>query len=116
MGQSGAVSPDASIESDTDFADALAKLREGVEGYGDRISANAAVLRAVDDLEVETSIISHEKVSQSVWRYEHDADLVRGEIERTIERVENEDADTENIVAAFCIAADRLDAPISDGR
>jgi hypothetical protein len=101
--------------TDTDFAAALDALRDGIDGYGDRISASAAVLRAVEDLSVSTDLLSHPKIEQSIWRYEHDAETVRGEIERTIDRYHEDDEEPvagSDVVAAFRVAAARLDTPI----
>jgi hypothetical protein len=102
--------------ADLDFAAALDALREGIDGYGDRISASAAVLRAVDDLSVPTDLLSHPKIEQSIWRYEHGAETVRGEIERTIDRYHEDNEEPvagSDVVAAFRVAAARLDIPIS---
>jgi hypothetical protein len=101
--------------ADLDFAAALDALREGINGYGDRIHASAAVLRAVEDLSVPTDLLSHPKIEQSIWRYEHDAETVRGEIERTIDRYHEDDEEPvagSDVVAAFRVAAARLDTPI----
>lgn len=94
-----------------DFQSALEALREGIDGYGDRIHASAAVLRATDDLDLETDLLTHPRVEQTVWRYEHDPDTIRQQIDLTIER---EDAATtvDEVVAAFRVAAVRLDTPI----
>ena len=100
--------------ADLDFAAALDALREGIDGYGDRISASAAVLRAVEDLAVPAALLSHPRIEQAIWRYEHDADTIRREIELTIER-EREDGTiaVADVVAALRVAAVRLDTPIS---
>jgi hypothetical protein len=98
-----------------DFPAALDALRDGIGGYGDRTHASAAVLRAVDDLAVPTGLLSHPKVEQSIWRYEHDAETVRGEIERTIDRYHEDDEEPvagSDVVAAFRVAAVRLDTPL----
>lgn len=98
-----------------DFPAALDALREGIDGYGDRISASAAVLRSIDDLTVPTDLLSHPKIEQSIWRYEHDPETVRGEIERTIDRYHEDDKEPvagSDVVAAFRVAAARLDTPI----
>ena len=97
--------------ADLDFQSALNALREGIDGYGDRIHASAAVLRATDDLDIETDLLTHPRVEQAVWRYEHDPDRVRQQIDLTIER---EDAATtvDEVVAAFRIATVRLDTPL----
>jgi hypothetical protein len=97
--------------ADLDFQSALDALREGIDGYGDRIHAGAAVLRATDDLDIETDLLTHPRVEQAIWRYEHDPDTIRQQIELTIER---EDAATtvDEVVAAFRVAAVRLDTPI----
>ncbi|EMA56752.1 hypothetical protein [Halococcus thailandensis] len=94
-----------------DFQGALDALREGIDGYGDRIHAGAAVLRATDDLDIETDLLTHPRVEQAIWRYEHDPDRVRQQIELTIDR---EDAATtvDEVVATFRVAAVRLDTPI----
>ena len=94
-----------------DFQGALDALREGIDGYGDRIHASAAVLRATDDLDIETDLLTHPRVEQTIWRYEHDPDRVRQQIDLTIER---EDATTtvDEVVAVFRIAAVRLDTPV----
>jgi hypothetical protein len=79
-------------------------------------AASAAVLRAVDDLAVPTDLLSHPKIEQTIWRYEHDAETVRGEIERTIDRYHEDDEEPvagSDVVAAFRVAAARLDTPIS---
>ena len=96
---------------DLDFQAALDALREGIDGYGDRIHAGAAVLRATDDLDIETDLLTHPRVEQAIWRYEHDPDRVRQQIELTIDR---EDAATtvDEVVATFRVAAVRLDTPI----
>jgi hypothetical protein len=98
--------------ADLDFQGALAALREGIDGYGDRIHAGAAVLRATDDLDIETDLLTHPRVEQTIWRYEHDPDTIRQQIDLTIER---EDATTtvDGVVAAFRVAAVRLDTPIA---
>lgn len=97
---------------DFDFQDALDALRDGIDGYGDRISASAAVLRATDDLSVETDLLTHPRIEQAIWRYEHDPETIRQQIELTIER---EDATTsvDEVVAAFRVAAVRLDTPLA---
>ncbi|EMA54362.1 hypothetical protein [Halococcus salifodinae] len=97
--------------ADLDFQSALAALREGIDGYGDRIHAGAAVLRATDDLDIETDLLTHPRIEQAIWRYEHDPDTIRQQIDLTIER---EDAATtvDEVVAAFRVAAVRLDTPI----
>lgn len=48
--------------ADLDFQSALNALREGIDGYGDRIHASAAVLRATDDLDIETDLLTHPRV------------------------------------------------------
>jgi hypothetical protein len=98
--------------ADLDFQGALDALREGIDGYGDRIHAGAAVLRATDDLDIETDLLTHPRVEQAIWRYEHDPDTIRQQIDLTIER---EDAATtvDEVVAAFRVAAVRLDTPIA---
>lgn len=99
--------------SDLTFQDAIEALREGIDGYGDRVHATAEVLRAVDDLGIPNNILTHPRVEQGIWRYSHDADTVRREIEITIEREEDDDDVTVNeIVAAYRVAAARLDTPI----
>jgi hypothetical protein len=98
--------------ADLDFAAALDALREGIDGYGDRIHASAAVLRAVDDLAVPADLLSHPRIEQAIWRYEHDPETIGREIELTIER-ENATVAVDDVVAAFRVAAVRLDTPIS---
>jgi hypothetical protein len=97
--------------ADLDFQSALDALREGIDGYGDRIHASAAVLRATDDLTIETDLLTHPRVEQAIWRYEHDPETIRQQIDLTIER---EDAATtvDEVVAAFRVAAVRLDTPL----
>ncbi|EMA56627.1 hypothetical protein [Halococcus thailandensis] len=97
--------------ADLDFQSALDALREDIDGYGDRIHASAAVLRATDDLDIETNLLTHPRVEQAIWRYEHDPDRVRRQIDLTIER---EDAATtvDEVVATFRVAAVRLDTPL----
>jgi hypothetical protein len=97
---------------DLDFAAALDALRDGIDGYGDRIHASAAVIRAVDDLAVPADLLTHPRIEQTIWRYEHDPDTLRREIEVTIER-ENATVAVTDVVAAFRVAAVRLDTPIS---
>lgn len=115
-----AIAPSVAVNreaADFDFAATLDALRDGIDGYGDRISASAAVLRAVDDLGVPADLLSHPKIEQSIWRYEHDAETVRGEIERTIDRYHEDDEEPiagSDIVAAFRVAAARLDTPYQD--
>lgn len=96
---------------DIDFQDALDTLREGIDGYGDRISASAAVLRATNELDIEANLLKHPRVEQAIWRYEHAPDRIRRQIELTIER-ESITTTVDEAVAAFCIAAIRLDTPI----
>jgi hypothetical protein len=96
---------------DLDFQSALAALREGIDGYGDRIHAGAAVLRATDDLDIETDLLTHPRVEQAIWRYEHDPDRVCQQIDLTIER-EEATATVDEVVAAFRVAAVRLDTPL----
>jgi len=99
--------------SDLTFQDAIEALREGIDGYGDRVHATAEVLRAVDDLGVPNNILTHPRVEQGIWRYSHDADTVRREIEITIEReADDDDITVDEIVAAYRVAAARLDTPI----
>ena len=98
--------------SDFDFQDTLDALREGIDGYGDRIHAGAAVLRATDDLDIETDLLTHPRVEQAIWRYEHDPNRIRQQIELTIER-EEATATVDEVVAAFCVAAVRLDTPLA---
>ena len=98
--------------SDLTFQDAIEALREGIDGYGDRVHATAEVLRAVDDLGVPNNILTHPRVEQGIWRYSHDADTVRREIEITIEREADDDVTVDEIVAAYRVAAARLDTPI----
>ena len=99
--------------SDLTFQDAIQVLREGIDGYGDRVHATAEVLRAVDDLGVPNNILTHPRVEQGIWRYSHDADTVRREIEITIEReADDDDVTVDEIVAAYRVAAARLDTPI----
>lgn len=93
------------------FGDALSILREGIDGYGDRIHAGAAVLRATDDLDVETDLLTHPRIEQAIWRYNHEPDRVRRQIEVTIERADTETTVGE-VVAAFRVAASRIDPPI----
>ena len=93
------------------FGDALSILREGIDGYGDRIHAGAAVLRATDDLDVETDLLTHPRIEQAIWRYNHAPDRVRRQIEVTIERADTETT-VDEIVAAFRIAASRIEPPI----
>lgn len=98
--------------SDLTFQDAIEALREGIDGYGDRVHATAEVLRAVDDLGIPNNILTHPRVEQGIWRYSHDADTVRREIEITIEREADDDVTVDEIVAAYRVAAARLDTPI----
>ncbi|WP_235853646.1 hypothetical protein [Halosimplex salinum] len=99
--------------SDLTFQDAIEALREGIDGYGDRVHATAEVLRTVDDLGIPNNILTHPRVEQGIWRYSHDADTVRREIEITIEREADDDNVTvDEIVAAYRVAAARLDTPI----
>jgi hypothetical protein len=98
--------------SDLTFQDAMEALREGIDGYGDRIHATAAVLRAVDDLGIPNNILTHPRVEQGIWRYSHDAETVRREIEITIEREADDDVTVDEIVAAYRVAAARIDTPI----
>jgi hypothetical protein len=98
--------------SDLTFQDAIEALREGIDGYGDRVHATAEVLRAVDDLGIPNNIQTHPRVEQGIWRYSHDADTVRREIEITIEREADDDVTVDEIVAAYRVAAARLDTPI----
>ena len=96
---------------DLDFQAALDALREGIDGYGDRIHAGAAVLRATDDLDIETDLLTHPRVEQAIWRYEHDPETICQPIDLTIER-EEATATVDEVVAAFRVAAVRLDTPI----
>jgi len=98
--------------SDLTLQDAIEALREGIDGYGDRVHATAEVLRAVDDLGVPNNILTHPRIEQGIWRYSHDADTVRREIEITIEREADDDVTVDEIVAAYRVAAARLDTPI----
>ena len=98
--------------SDLTFQDAIEALREGIDGYGDRVHATAEVLRTVDDLGIPNNILTHPRVEQGIWRYSHDADTVRREIEITIEREADDDVTVDEIVAAYRVAAARLDTPI----
>ena len=98
--------------SDLTFQDAIEALREGIDDYGDRIHATAEVLRAVDDLGIPNNILTHPRVEQGIWRYSHDADTVRREIEITIEREADDDVTVDEIVAAYRVAAARLEMPI----
>lgn len=98
--------------ADLDFSAALDVLRDGIDGYGDRISASAAVLRAVDDLAVPSNLLKHPRIEQSIWRYDHDHETVQHEIELTIDR-ENGTVEVDEVVAAYRVAAARLDTPIS---
>lgn len=98
--------------NDLTFQDAIKALREGIDGYGDRVHATAEVLRAVDDLGIPNNILTHPRVEQGIWRYSHDADTVRREIEITIEREADDDVTVDEIVAAYRVAAARLDTPI----
>jgi len=98
--------------SDLTFQDAIEVLREGIDGYGDRIHATAAVLRAVNDLGIPNNILTHPRVEQGIWRYSHDAETVRREIEITIEREADDDVTVDEIVAAYRVAAARIDTPI----
>jgi hypothetical protein len=110
-----AVAPSVAANRETvdlDFAAALDALRDGINDYGDRISASAAVLRAVDDLAVPADLLTHPRIEQAIWRYEHDPDTIRREIELTIER-EDATVAVSDVVAAFRIAAVRLATPIS---
>jgi len=94
------------------FQDALEALREGIDGYGDRISASVAVLRAVEDLGIPQNILTHPRIEQGIWRYSHDAETVRREIEVTVEREPDGEVTVNEIVAAYRVAAARLDTPI----
>jgi len=94
------------------FQDALEALREGIDGYGDRISASVAVLRAVEDLGIPQNILTHPRIEQGIWRYSHDAETVRREIEVTVEREADGEVTVNEIVAAYRVAAARLDTPI----
>lgn len=98
--------------SDLTFQDAIEALREGIDGYGDRIHATAEVLRAIDDLGIPNDILTHPRVEQGIWRYSHDADTVRREIEITIEREADDDVTVGEIISAYRVAAARLDTPI----
>lgn len=98
--------------SELTFQDAIEALREGIDGYGDRIHATAAVLRAVDDLGIPNNILTHPRVEQGIWRYSHDAETVRREINITIEREADDNVTVDEIVAAYRVAAARLDTPI----
>ena len=94
------------------FQDALEALREGIDGYGDRIHASAAILRAVDDLAVPSTLLTHPRIEQGIWRYSHDAETVRREIEITVEREADGEVTVDEVVAAYRVAAHRLDTPI----
>ena len=98
--------------SNLTFQDAIEALQEGIDGYGDRVHATAEVLRAVDDLGVPNNILTHPRIEQGIWRYSHDADTVRREIEITLEREADDDVTVDEIVAAYRVAAARLDTPI----
>ena len=98
--------------SDLTFQDAIQALREGIDGYGDRIHATAEILRAVNYLGIPNNILTHPRVEQGIWRYSHDADTVRREIEVTIEREADNDVTVDEIVAAYRVAAARLEMPI----
>lgn len=95
-----------------DFEAALEALREGIDGYGDRIHASAAVLRAVDDLAVPASLLSHPRLEQSIWRYDHGPETVRREIQVTVDRETDGDVTVPEVVAAYRVAAARLDTPL----
>lgn len=95
------------------FEAALEALREGIDdSYGARLSASSAVLRAVDELAVPASLLAHPRIAQAIWRYNHDADAVRQAIERTIEREHDGEVTVGEAVAAYRVAAVRLDTPI----
>lgn len=94
------------------FQNALEALREGIDGYGDRIHASAAVLRAVDDLAVSNNILTHPRIEQGIWRYSHNAETVRREIEITVEREADDTVTVDEVVDAYRVAAARLDTPI----
>ena len=98
--------------SELTFQDAIEALREGIDGYGDRIHATAAVLRVVEGLGIPNNILTHPRVEQGIWRYSHDAETVRREIEITIEREADDNVTVDEIVAAYRVAAARLDTPI----
>ena len=97
--------------ADLDFQGALDALREGIDGFGDCIHASAAVLRATHDLDIETNLLTHPRVEQAIWRYEHDPDRVRQQIDLTIER-EEAATTVDEVVATFRVAAVRLDTPL----
>lgn len=98
--------------ADRDFKDALDSFREGIEGYGDRIAASAAVIRAIDDLAVPVTLIGHPRIEQAIWRYDHGPDRVKYQIEITIERESDEEMTVADVVAVYRVAAARLDTPI----
>lgn len=98
--------------ADLDFQAALDALRGGIDGYGDRITASAAVIRAINDLKIPMSLIGDPGIEQAIWRYDHDPDRIRCHIETIIDRKSDEKASVADVVAALRVAAARLDTPI----
>lgn len=99
--------------AEIDFQDALEALREGIEDtYGDRITASVAVVQATDDLAIPPTLIKHPRIAQSIWRYGHSPDRVRRHIELTIDREVDGQMTVSDVVAAYRVAAARLDTPI----
>jgi hypothetical protein len=102
---------------DIGLQDALDTLTAGVDdSYGGRGEAIAAINRALADVAGDTAVIRHEGTAQPIWRYGHDAEDVRRQIETTIDRYfDEDDHDAERVVAMLRIAAARLDPPITEG-
>lgn len=98
--------------ADLDFQDALDALREGIEDYGDRITASAAVIRAISDLEISMTLMGDPGIEQAIWRYDHDPDRVRCHIETIIDRKTDEEVAVSDVVAVLRVAAARLETPI----
>lgn len=110
-----AIAPTVAVSdeaNDLDFEAALTALREGIDGYGDRVAASAAILRAVDDLAVPANLLSQPRLEQAIWRYDHPPAPVRREIEVTIDRKTDGTVTVSKVVAAYPVAAARLATPI----
>jgi uncharacterized protein Yka (UPF0111/DUF47 family) len=104
MSDSTRSNTDALPETAISLAEALEQLREGVETRREENSVIHDILAVASAFDVDTEPFRHPKITQSIFRYEHEADLVRGEIERGVETYDF-DAKPEAIVTILKQAA-----------
>jgi len=94
--------------SSIDFETALETIREDVNTRSEINSRIHDLLAVADERALATDPWGHPKVTQSLFRYRHDPDGVRGEFRRALETYDL-DGKPEDIVEVICAAACQLE-------